>query len=180
MNHFSPKSSAERCSKERPDFHAEVVSHVRQQLALTPSDVLESALDVACGTGLSAKALLSIAERVFASDLSEEMLNYAKQIDGMTCVLAPAEKQPFDDQSFDLITVSSALHWFEVDAFFAECSRLLKPKAWLVIYNNYFRAEMDGKEAFKHWFKTQYLQDFPSPPRQNQVDFSAEHLSRVD
>lgn len=45
--------------------------------------------------------------------------------------VAPAEASGLDSASVDLITVAQALHWFEIDRFFAEAARVLKPGAVL-------------------------------------------------
>src|SRR6476661_1539930 len=135
MNYFSPKTAAERYSKGRPDFHSNTIKHIKDYLHLDQK--LNNALDVACGTGLSTKALLEIATHVYGTDSSQEMLNLAAQPGGIQYAIAPAEQQPFADNSFDLITVSSGVHWFDIDRFLAEAYRLLKPTAWLVLYENH-------------------------------------------
>lgn len=133
-------------------------------------------MDVACGTGLSTKALLEIATHVYGTDSSQEMLNLAAQPGGIQYAIAPAEQQPFADNRFDLITVSSGVHWFDIDRFLAEAYRLLKPTAWLVLYENHFIAEMVGNDHFTNWFFSVYLKKFPSPPRNNAYAWTTENL----
>jgi ubiquinone/menaquinone biosynthesis C-methylase UbiE len=41
--------------------------------------------------------------------------------------LGYAEKTELKDNSVDLVVVAEALHWLEIDKFFAECDRILKP-----------------------------------------------------
>lgn len=176
MNYFSPHSAAERYAKGRPDFHANTIRHIRDYLQL--NEPLKQALDIACGTGLSTKALLEIATQVYGTDISEEMLKRAPMPEKIQYHLAPAEKQPFADGSFELITVSSGVHWFNIEAFLWETHRLLKQDGWLVIYENHFIAEMDGQPAFPNWFKEVYLQTFPSPPRNNSFDWSDTNLGQ--
>ncbi|HMQ67346.1 MAG TPA: class I SAM-dependent methyltransferase [Ignavibacteria bacterium] len=90
------------------------------------NEKLDKAPDIACGTGLSTKALLEIAEDVYGTDLSEEMLKFAEELDKINYSFAAVENQPFADNFFDLITVSSGVHWFDIDKFFSEAKRLLK------------------------------------------------------
>jgi SAM-dependent methyltransferase len=40
--------------------------------------------------------------------------------------VAPAESSGLDAESVDLITVAQALHWFDIEGFFAEAERVLK------------------------------------------------------
>ena len=174
MNYFTPKSAAERYSKGRPNFHSNTISHIKAFLHLDKK--LDNALDVACGTGLSTKALLEIATHVYGTDPSQEMLNLALQPDKIHYALALAEQQPFADNKFDLITVSSGVHWFDIDQFLLEANRLLKSKSWLVLYENHFIAEMAGNNNFSSWFPNIYLKKFPSPPRNNSYDWTNQHL----
>jgi ubiquinone/menaquinone biosynthesis C-methylase UbiE len=175
MNYFNPKTAAERYSKGRPDFHGNTINHIKDYLQL--ENKLDKALDIACGTGLSTRALLEIAKDVYGTDMSEEMLNLALQKDKINYSVAPAEQQPFTDDNFDLITVSSAVHWFDIDKFLAEANRLLKSKSWLVLYENYFIAEMPGNDNFTNWFRDVYLKKYPSPSRNNSYAWTNENLN---
>ena len=63
MNFFSSSIAAERYAAGRPDFHANTINRVKDFLNV--GSKLPKALDIACGTGLSAKALLSVADKVY-------------------------------------------------------------------------------------------------------------------
>ena len=82
-------------------------------------------------------------------------------------LVSASEALPLADQSFDLLTVSSALHWFERNAFLAEARCVLRPRGWLVIYDSFFSANLQGSPGFKPWFASTYCQRFPAPPRDN-------------
>jgi ubiquinone/menaquinone biosynthesis C-methylase UbiE len=174
MNFFGSKTSAEKYAVGRPDFHANTINHIKDFLQI--EDKLPKALDIACGTGLSTKALLPVAENVYGTDLSAEMLNLALEKDKIHYAIAAAENQPFGNGEFDLITVSSGVHWFNIDAFLIEANRLLKNRGWLVIYENFFPGEMEGSSEFTKWVADTYLQRFPSPPRNKNYDWSPENL----
>lgn len=174
MNYFYSKAAAERYSKGRPDFHGNTIKHIKDYLHLNKK--LNNALDIACGTGLSTKALLEIATNVYGTDSSQEMLNFASLHDKIQYSIASAEKQPFANNKFDLITVGSGVHWFNIDRFLMEVNRLLKSKSWLVLYENHFISEMVGNDRFTNWFPTVYLKEFPSPPRNNAYPWTNENL----
>ena len=174
MNFFNLKTSAERYSKGRPDFHNNTIKHIKGYLKLDKK--LDKALDIACGTGLSTKALLDIATNVYGTDPSQEMLNFAAHGDKIHYAIASAAQQPFDDNYFDLITVSSGVHWFDIDKFLIEANRLLKSEAWLVLYENYFISEMVGNNNFPDWFRHVYLIKYPSPPRNDNYPWTTENL----
>ncbi|PTQ92873.1 methyltransferase family protein [Mucilaginibacter yixingensis] len=137
---------------------------------------LDAALDIACGTGLSTRALLPVAKNVFGTDGSAEMLKMALRNDGINYQEALAECQPFGNGMFDLITVCSGVHWFDIDQFLAECYRMLKPGAWLVLYENFFMGEMEDAIDFKLWNTEVYLKKFPSPPRNKNYAWTEDNL----
>lgn len=47
--------------------------------------------------------------------------------------LGNAEETNLQNNSVDLITVASALHWLDHDKFFKECDRILKPGGTLAV-----------------------------------------------
>lgn len=174
MNYFSTSQAAGRYAKGRPDFHHNSIAHIKAMLK--PEQMLPRALDVACGTGLSTKALLEIAEEVHGTDSSAAMLDHALCKDHIHYQMAPAEQLPFPDAHFDLITVCSGVHWFRIDAFLEEAARVLISRGWLVLYENHFIADMEGYPSFTPWFRERYLKKFPSPPRHNDYPWQNDHL----
>ncbi|MEL7220317.1 MAG: class I SAM-dependent methyltransferase [Bacteroidota bacterium] len=176
MNHFSPKETARRYAIGRPYFHEIVMDRVLPKLNLAVDEKFEYGLDVACGTGLSTKALQTIAHKVYGTDIADEMMKYARENTTASILKSRAEKQPFEDHQFDIITVSSGLHWFEIDDFLQECSRLLKKDGFLLVYNNHFLAQLEGIKSFTNWLFESYLKHYPSPSRNNQYEWEREKL----
>ncbi|UYZ63497.1 class I SAM-dependent methyltransferase [Hymenobacter weizhouensis] len=87
----------------------------------------ERAWDCATGNGQVAQVLARHFARVDATDLSAAQLAQAPAHPGIIYQQAPAEHPPFPDSSFDLVTVAQALHWFDMEAFNGEVSRVLRP-----------------------------------------------------
>lgn len=175
MNYFSPKETAKRYAKGRPFFHENTINHIRKFLKIEAK--LDKSLDIACGTGLSTKALLEISNNVYGTDSSEKMLEYATNKEDIHYILAKGEQQPFENNFFDLITVSSGIHWFTINEFLNEANRLLKNNCCLVIYDNFFISKMENAPEFSQWFPNIYLKKFPSPKRNNSYNWSNENLS---
>lgn len=48
--------------------------------------------------------------------------------------VATAEKSGLDSNSIDLITVAQALHWFDLDQFYPEVRRVLKPEGVIAVW----------------------------------------------
>jgi ubiquinone/menaquinone biosynthesis C-methylase UbiE len=170
MNYFAPRTAAQRYAKGRPDVHSYAIHQLKDFLHL--DEKLDRVLDIACGTGLSTKALLEIGKQVYGTDISPEMLDLAPEKDLIRYSLASAEDQPFADRYFDLITVSSGVHWFDIEKFLTEAGRLLKTQCYLALYENYFDSSLQNDDEFKEWGAHHY-QRFPSPPR-NKFDWSDE------
>ncbi|HEX8476116.1 MAG TPA: class I SAM-dependent methyltransferase [Pyrinomonadaceae bacterium] len=172
MNYFTNDAAATRYARGRPFFHPLVVARISSFLNLRAP--LRRALDVACGTGHSTLALQQLAAGVIGTDVSDGMLREAREAQrtrdasSILYVKAPAESLPFADASFDLITVSMAFHWFDRARFLSEAHRLLRPDAWLVVYNNFFFGTMQENPEFAHWHRNTYLARFPSPHRHSQ------------
>ena len=87
----------------------------------------ERAWDCATGNGQTAVRLGDGFARVDATDISSAQLGQAEAHNQVYYRECPAEVTPFDDASFDLITVSQALHWFHFPSFWPEVGRVLKP-----------------------------------------------------
>ncbi len=90
-----------------------------------------SMLDVACGTGLVARAGQSLVGEegsVIGLDASFGMLSEAKAQGCNKLLHGIAEHLPFPDRSFDVLTMGYALrHVVDLDIVFAEYCRVLKP-----------------------------------------------------
>ena len=95
------------------------------------------------------------------------MLGQAERDERIEYLVSAAEALPLADQSFDLLTVFSAFHWFDRETpSSAEARRVLRPRGWLLIYDSFFSANLHGHvRDFKPWFASTYCQRFPRPPR---------------
>jgi SAM-dependent methyltransferase len=71
--------------------------------------------------------LASLFDRVIASDASEKQIANAQRHERVEYRLAPAENSGIESETVDLIMVAQALHWFDLDRFYAEARRVLKP-----------------------------------------------------
>jgi SAM-dependent methyltransferase len=100
------------------------------------------AWDCATGNGQVAVELSKYFEQVMASDVSQSQLDNAGQAPNIKYLVAPAESTPFEDHSFDLITVAQAIHWFDIDRFYEEVRRVAKEGATLAVIG-YNRLRVD-------------------------------------
>lgn len=84
-----------------------------------------SAWDCGAGTGQASVALVEWLDEVLATDASANQIAHALAHPRVTYGVARAEESGLPDASVSLITVAQALHWFDVDAFHAEATRVL-------------------------------------------------------
>ncbi|MQA94918.1 MAG: methyltransferase domain-containing protein [Streptosporangiales bacterium] len=111
-------------------------------------------LDISTGPGHLLVELAGIRGdlRVTGVDLSADMVAIARGHlepfgDRATAVTGDVGALPFDDDSFDVIVSSSALHhWPDLDAAAAEVGRVLRPGGQVLIYD-FWRAPFDEMTA---------------------------------
>jgi SAM-dependent methyltransferase len=108
---------------------------------------LDAVWDCGCGSGQASVALAARFATVHATDVAAEQVAAARQHPRVRYSVAPAERSGLAEASVDLVTVAQALHWFDVDAFYAEARRVGRPGALLAVWNyprpRFVDAELD-------------------------------------
>jgi ubiquinone/menaquinone biosynthesis C-methylase UbiE len=114
----------------------------------------KAAWDCATGNGQAAVRLAQSFEQVEATDISEAQLRNAVQRANIHYQLSPAETTPFADNSFDLITIATAYHWLNWDAFYKEASRVGKPDCVVAAWATYTMqfAEEGMQQLYRHFY----------------------------
>jgi ubiquinone/menaquinone biosynthesis C-methylase UbiE len=100
-------------------------------------------LDVATGAGHTAYAFAPHVARVWATDITDEMLAVVnveiskRGLKNIRTAYAKAEALPFEDESFDLVTCRIAPHHFDsIAAFLDETRRVLKSGGIFALVDN--------------------------------------------
>lgn len=124
---FSPL--AERYARSRPGYPPALFEHLASLV-----DRHEVAWDCATGNGQAAVGLAEHFERVIATDVSAEQIRHATKDPRVDYRVAQSESSGLDDDSADLITVAAAVHWFDLEAFYAEARRVLRPRGVLALW----------------------------------------------
>lgn len=125
-DNFSAQSS--QYAQFRPGYPAELYAFLFRQCR-----GFERVWDCATGNGQMAVELAKQFQRVDATDISENQLKNAFQQPNIYYRLGRAEAPDFPDQSFDLITVGQAAHWFQLDLFYVAALKALKPGGVLAL-----------------------------------------------
>ena len=112
-------------------------------VALTSPQKNWHALDLATGGGHVAYTFAPHLERMWATDITQEMLHMVKAeaakrgLANIRTAYAKAEALPFEDESFDLVTCRIAPHHFDsIPEFLAEVRRVLKPGGLFALVDN--------------------------------------------
>ncbi len=95
----------------------------------------QRAWDCATGSGQAALGLTPYFEEIIATDASEKQIANVFEHQKITYLIAPAEKTEIESDSVDLIVVAQALHWFELDRFYAEVRRVLQKGGVLAVWS---------------------------------------------
>lgn len=122
----------------------------------------DTILDIATGTGdLAINLAKTSASRIIGFDISPGMLEVGKkkithkQLDHkIEMVLGDSEKMPFDDNSFDAITVAFGIRNFEnLEQGLSEILRVLKPNGIFVILETSVPTKTPFKQGYKLYTK---------------------------
>jgi SAM-dependent methyltransferase len=92
------------------------------------------AWDCATGNGQAAISLSKHFKKVFATDASTEQISRAFERENIFYSVESAEHSSRENNSVDLITVATALHWFNIPEFYKEVQRVLKPGGVLAVW----------------------------------------------
>lgn len=103
-----------------------------------------TAWECGAGSGQATPGLAERFERIIATDVSAEQISQAPVLPNVQWIVAPAESVPIASGTVDLIAVAQALHWFNFDAFFAECRRVAAPGAAFAAWT-YGSPAMEGE-----------------------------------
>jgi ubiquinone/menaquinone biosynthesis C-methylase UbiE len=142
--------------------HADATA-LRRVVELAEPQPKDSALDIATGAGHTALALAPHVARVIAYDLTREMIletrrnAAARGLANVYTQQGPAEKLPFRDASFDIVTVRQAPHHFaDARGALREMARVARPGARVVIVDS---AAPEDAELAAQWDRLERLRD---------------------
>uniref|UniRef100_A0A131Z026 Ubie/coq5 methyltransferase n=1 Tax=Rhipicephalus appendiculatus TaxID=34631 RepID=A0A131Z026_RHIAP len=128
------RSHADIYAKFRPTPPQALTDEILKFLKVKVSD-LNLAIDVGCGPGTSTITLAPYFKEVHGYDISEAQINEAKalKLGNVSFSVSPAETINEKDESVQLVMVMQAVHYFDLDAFYKEVTRVLVPNGVLAL-----------------------------------------------
>jgi len=152
MNHSSPffdafSEVAEQYAASRPRYP----QYLFQTLAaLAPGT--QSAWDCATGNGQAAVGLAAHFQTVYATDASVEQIAQAAPHPRIEYRVAPADDSGLSERSVDMVSVATALHWFDLGRFYEEVRRVVRPHGLVAAYGyNWFYLTPALDELTNRW-----------------------------
>lgn len=127
------------------------------------------AWDCGAGTGQATAGLAGRFEAVFASDISFDQIAQAAPRPGVYYFVGSAGSAPIRSASLDLVVVAQALHWFDLDKFFQEVRRILKPGGVIGVWCYRFPSVDSRVDAVLKYLNGEILRE-SWPQRRRLVD----------
>ncbi len=112
----------------RPVYPQQLYDFIYQQV-----DTFGSAWDAGTGNGQVARELAKRFAYVEATDISQTQIDHAFAAPNINYSIA-GERTTFKPESFELITVAQAIHWFDHPVFFREVKRVLKSNGVVAVW----------------------------------------------
>ena len=125
-----------------PNLYKTVIDH-----HTSTGGQLNTLLDVGCGPGTAASGLAPHFAHVIGLDPSEGMISTARSLAGASSISEPIRfeistaedlgghlSSPIEDASVDLITASTAAHWFDMARFWPRAAQVLKPGGTVALW----------------------------------------------
>lgn len=121
----------------RPSYAKELIDYLYRDCGMTASSIIT---DIGSGTGKFAKQLLERGSTVYCVEPNEDMRRVAEnelyEYKNFHSIQGSAENTTLSSNFSDFITVAQAFHWFDVDKFKRECSRIIKDEGKVILVWN--------------------------------------------
>ena len=111
-------------------------------------------------------------DHVVATDASEKQISNAQPHRRVEYRVAPAENSGINSGTVDLLMVAQALHWFDLDRFYVEARRVLKPNGAVAV-SAYLFAQIDpAVDAVVNQYYSEVVGPFWAPERRLVENFA--------
>ena len=141
-------------AKARPGYAEALIEELTAWAGLSPASTVA---DIGAGTGIFSAQLASTGARVIAVEPNDDMRAEAEKrfagASNVSVLAGTAEATGIEDASVDLVTAAQAFHWFDCEAFRAECPRILRGNARVALVWNMRVSEAPVNAACEQVFR---------------------------
>lgn len=116
-------------ARHRPGYPEKLIAFLLDRVLDT-----NHAWDCGTGNGQTAVRLSQDFGAVLATDISQAQLDEAPSRPNIEYRCYSADHCPLPDRSVSLITCAAAAHWFDLDRFYKEAQRVLKPQGLIALW----------------------------------------------
>jgi len=141
--------------RARPSYPIAAVDYLAG--LITPESVIA---DIGAGTGKLTRLLAERGYQIYAVEPNSDMLSELQRVlapfPNAKIVEGTAAATGLAPHGIDLITCAQALHWFEPEAFRAECQRIGTAKSFVAAVYNHMEGGRGGahrNEAIQQFFR---------------------------
>lgn len=139
----------------RPAYAQELIEKLYRDIGFSAESVIA---DVGSGTGKFAKQILEKGSYVICVEPNVDMRQIAEKelslYSKVQFVNGNADNTKIADSSVDFITAAQAFHWFDVEGFYTESKRILKPEGKVIlIWNTRERNSKFNAESYEIYSK---------------------------
>jgi SAM-dependent methyltransferase len=139
---------AARYDRYRPSYPPESIADLRAEAG-------DLVADVGAGTGIFTRQLASALRiaKVIGVEASHDMHREAERaslgVSNLSFLRGRAEALPFENGTVRIITVATAIHWFDRPTFYGEVARCLRADGELLVLQN-----------IRRWWDDRFLADY--------------------
>jgi len=173
-NRFSDR--VENYVRYRPAYPEKLIDALVEFVELNKSSHIT---DIGSGTGLLTRHLLDRKLLVTAVEPNEEMRSAAESLlakyPQFTSRSGSAEATGLESDTFDLVTVAQAFHWFDWPESIKEFKRVLKPGGRLALIWN----RRDLKNPFQQAYDKMLREHAPEYNRVNHMNIEDEKITAI-
>ena len=150
---FNSEETARLYAKHQPCLSPEVIDIVKKETAVISPSIL---IDAGCGSGSSTRPFALIFDHVLGIDYSPTQIQLAKEItkDGNVGYYSGSVyNMPVDDGSVDCVFGQMIIQFLDIQQFYGEVIRVLKPGGALILYAK-GQWKIINDNAVDEWFQT--------------------------
>ncbi len=162
---------AQLYAQHRPQYPAALFAYLA---TLAPGR--DRVWDCGTGNGQSAIGLADYFQHVIASDASAEQIVHARPHARIEYRVAGFDRVEADSRSLDMVAVAQAIHWFDLDRFYAEVRRVLKPGGILAVWGYHLNEIAPEIDRVIRIYNDDVLGPYWSP----RIQLLAQHYRTID